>query len=118
MTAQWNEVVNTRLPQHGLTANQHIRNITIESIAGTNVAVIDMSELGWYGLSTYIGILSDEELGLYIFSLERALVVNGSPRYRFEATELSNDSSVVNRQIGNNRQAFLSAIAETINELR
>jgi len=117
MRDQWNEVLNARLPQYGLTANEHILNITFEAIAGgTNVAVIEMSDPGWYELSTYIGVLFDEELGLCVFNLERGLVIDGTPVYIFG--DLAGASPSVSRPIGNNRQAFINAIAEVMSEHR
>ena len=118
MWDQWNEVLNTRLPQYGLSANEHILNITIEAIpGGTNVAVIEMSEPGWYELSTYIGVLFDEDLGLGVFNLGRGLTINGAPVYMFGAMTGS-DFTAVSRPTGNNRQAFLNAIADATRELR
>jgi len=119
MRDQWNEVLNARLPQYSMTANDHILNITMETIAGgTNVAVIEMFEPGWYELSTYIGVLFDVDLGLSVFNLGRGLVIDGTPVYMFEAMTVGGDSPSVSRQIGNNRQAFLNAIAEAMSELR
>jgi len=115
---QWNEVLSARLPQYGLTANEHILNITIETIAnGINVAVIEMSEPGWYELSTYIGVLFDEDLGLGVFNLGRGLTIDGAPVYMF-GTMTGSDFTAVSRPTGNNRQAFLNAIADAMRELR
>ena len=105
------EAAKNAVAEYRLTFARHILEVSIEDVAeGTKAAVIKLSEPGWAQLSTYIGIVYDEELGFQMFSIERDNDDDGSAIYVFCFLFTGAREDVT--QIENSVEAFLVAIGK------
>lgn len=114
---QLTKFLESKMYEYGLSVAQHLLNITVEEVnESTSAVIIEMSEPGWALLSTYIGIVYAETLGLQIFTLERSFDSGEEPQvYMFCAVSV--DSRMNFGPIENSKEAFVNAIRDLMQEI-
>ena len=111
----YNEVIDQKRLEYDLGAN-HIVDITIEKLSeNTNAAILEMRELDWYLLCTYIGIVDDPNEGLRYFTIERSYDsedIDGN-LYMFCFIKGAGVRGSIGL-IDNNKQSFIDAIIDEL----
>ena len=105
--------VNGRRAAFGL-GDEHIAGVTIEKIGNDKtVAIIELQDMGWSLVSSYIGIAYNQDMGLVCFTLERSFYSadDDDTIYMFCFVDVDSRGSIY--PISNDRGSFISAIQNT-----
>jgi len=103
--------------EHGL-GDEHILDITFEEIdAETNAFIIRLLDTDKPWLSTHIGIAHNETMGLQIFTLERIQDFDGLGRVAHMFCFINLNSRGSFHVIENEKETFIAAIHDAMNDL-
>jgi len=109
------DLISERVIEYGLSYEQHILDMTIEAVGGGSKALIlTMAEPGWAMLSTYIGLVYIESVGLQVYTLERSI---GDGVYMFSRINADESRETI-APIENNKSGFIRIIEREVQALR